>query len=233
MPEIPLRLLIQANGPQALQLNAGNLTVKGVPFKVERLFKHRPANASFGLTGSEWFLATAEPVEKSPWDAAHDGVMHGFGIGLAPGFSYAEPDILHEWPSPYTSEVGMAAMAAAPPCQFRAQDKFWPLAPSFTWFLDDQFSGLRSARQAVDHSHIRIGHIDTGYSEHAVKAKNLNLDLQWNFVEDKVDAHDPGITGFLNQPGHGTGTLGILAGNVLKGLTQQNQNINEFLGGRT
>jgi hypothetical protein len=125
----------------------------------------------------------------------------------------------------------MAALAAAPPCQFRAQDAFWPPAPSFAWFLDDQFSGLRSARQAVDHRHIRIGHIDTGYSDHAVKAKNLNTSLQWNFVEGKEDAHDPGVAGFLNQPGHGTGTLGILAGNTLKGLAQANQNTNEPLGG--
>jgi hypothetical protein len=231
MPDTPLRLLIQASGAQALRLAAGQLNVKGVPFKVERLFKHRPPDASFGITGSDWFLAVAEPAERSSWDAAHDGVMNGFGIGLAPGFSYAEPDILQEWPSPYTSETGMAAMAAAPPCQFRPQDKFWPQAPSFTWFLEDQFSGLRSARKAVDHSHIRIGHIDTGYSDHAVKPKNLNTDLQWNFVEGKADAHDPGITGLLNQPGHGTGTLGILAGNTLKGLTQANQNTNEPLGG--
>ncbi len=231
MPETPVRLLIQASGPDALRLGAGLLNVQGVPFKVERLFKHRQPGASYGMTGSEWFLAVGEPGEKSPWDAAHEGVMNGFGLGLSPGFSYAEPDILHQWPSPYTTETGMAAVAAAPPCQFRPQDTFWPLAPSFTWFLEDQFSGLRSARNAVDHSHIRIGHVDTGYSDHVVKPRNLNTSLQWNFVEGKADAHDPGIEGFLNQPGHGTGTLGILAGNTLQGLTQAYQNTNEPLGG--
>ena len=226
-----LRLIIQAGGPEALRLSSGRLSVQGVPFKVERIFKNRPANASFGMAGSDWFLAVAEPTDRNPWDAAHDGVMNGFGVGLSPGFSYAEPDILHKGVLPYTTEAGMAALSAAPPCQFVPQDTFWPLGPKFAWFLDDQYSGLRSARQAVDHRHIRIGHIDTGYSDHAVRAKNLNLDLQWNFVEGIADAHDPGISGLLNQPGHGTGTQGILAGNILKGLSQPNQNLNEPLGG--
>jgi len=231
MADNTFRLIIQASGPEALRLGGGQLKVQGVTFKVERLFKNRPASSSFGMSGSDWFLAVAEPTDKSPWDAAHDGVMNGFGLGLSPGFSYAEPDILHKGVLPYTTEEGMAALAAAPPCQFSPQDSFWPLAPSFTWFLEDQYSGLRSARNAVDHRHIRIGHIDTGYSDHVVRAKNLNTDLQWNFVEGIADAHDPGIKGFLNQPGHGTGTQGILAGNILKGLTRPNQNTNEPLGG--
>ena len=231
MADTALRLIIQASGSEALQLSTGQMTVQGMPFKVERLFKNSRPRASFGISRSEWFLAVAEPGAANPWDAAHDGVMNGFGMGLTPGFSYAEPDLLQEWPSPYTTAPRMAAMAAAPPCQFQSQDTFWPLAPSFTWFLDDQFSGLRSARNAVDHSHVRIGHIDTGYSDHVIKAKNLNTDLQWNFVDGIADAHDPGIEGLLNQPGHGTGTQGILAGNVLRGLTQVNQNVNEPLGG--
>jgi len=234
MADTRFRLIIQASGPEALRLGAGQLQVQGVSFKVERLFKNRPAGAAFGMSGSDWFLAEAEPAQKNPWDAAHDGVMNGFGIGLSPGFSYAEPDILHKGVSaytPYDNAEGMAALAAAPPCQFAPQDPFWPVAPSFAWFLDDQYSGLRSARNAVDHRHVRIGHVDTGYSDHAIRAKNLNTDLQWNFVEGIADAHDPGIKGLLNQPGHGTGTQGILAGNILKGLTQSNQNTSEALGG--
>ena len=226
-----LRLIVQASGSEAMRLDEGSLKVQGVTFKVERLFKNPRPGAALGMSGSEWFLAVSEPEAKSPWDAAHDGVMNGFGIGLAPGFSYAEPDILHEWPSPFTSEAGMTAMAAAPPCQFMPQDEFWPKAPSFTWFLDDKYSGLRSARNSVAHAQVRIGHIDTGYSDHLVRAKNLNTDLQWNFVEGVADAHDPGIGGFLNYPGHGTGTQGILAGNILKGLSHPNQNTNEPLGG--
>lgn len=231
MADTTFRLIIQASGPEALRLGAGQLRVQGVPFKVERLFKNRPAGAAFGMSGSDWFLAEPAPSDKNPWDAAHDGVMNGFGIGLSPGFSYAEPDILHKGVLPFTTEEGIAALAAAAPCQFVAQDPFWPQAPSFTWFLEDQYSGLRSARNAVDHRNIRIGHVDTGYSDHVVRAKNLNTDLQWNFVEGIADAHDPGIQGFLNQPGHGTGTQGILAGNILQGLTQANQNTNEPLGG--
>src|SRR6187399_99318 len=231
MADNTFRLIIQASGPEALRLGGGLLKVQGMTFKVERLFKNSPASSSFGVSGSDWFLAEAEPTDKSPWDSAHDGVMNGFGLGLSPGFSYAEPDILHKGVLPYTTEEGMAALAAAPPCQFSPQDSFWPLGPGFAWHLGDQYSGLRSARSAVDHRHIRIGHVDTGYSDHVVRAKNLNTDLQWNFVEGIADAHDPGIKGFLNQPGHGTGTQGILAGNILTGLTQQNQNLNEALGG--
>jgi hypothetical protein len=231
MADSTFRLIIQASGTDALRLSTGRLQAQGVSIKVERLFQNRPAGGAFGVSSSDWFLAEAEPSEKNPWDAAHDGVMNGFGIGLSPGFSYAEPDILHKGVLPYTTEAGMAALAAAPPCQFVPQDSFWPLAPSFTWFLEDQYSGLRSARNAVDHRNVRIGHVDTGYSDHVVRAKNLNTNLQWNFVEGIADAHDPGITGFLNQPGHGTGTQGILAGNILQGLTQADQNNNEPLGG--
>lgn len=231
MAESALRLIIQASGPDALRLGTGQLNVQGISFRVERLFKNRPVDGALRASGSDWFLAVSDTGEINPWDAAHRGVMDGFGLGLTPGFSYAEPDLLQEWPSPYNSEVAAAALAAAPPCEFVPQDTFWPQAPSFAWFLDDQFSGLRSARNAVDHRHIRIGHVDTGYSDHVLKAKNLNTDLQWNFVENIADAHDPGIEGFLNQPGHGTGTQAILAGNVLQGLSRSYQNLNEPLGG--
>ena len=38
--------------------------------------------------------------------------------------------------------------------------------------------------------------------------------MERNFIDDgpSADAHDPGNTGPLRSPGHGTGTLSILAG---------------------
>ena len=63
-----------------------------------------------------------------------------------------------------------------------------------------------------------IAHLDTGFDpRHSTLPANLRLDLQRNFVDGEAagDAHDPGINTQdpLDNPGHGTGTLGILAGN--------------------
>ena len=66
-----------------------------------------------------------------------------------------------------------------------------------------------------------IAHLDTGYRQgHSVLPEFLDLNLQRSFVEGDPDpnsAADPDNEGFGNNPGHGTGTLGILAGSLFKG----------------
>jgi len=98
MADSTLRLIIQASGTDALRLGAGRLQVQSVSFKVERLFQNRPAGASFGVSSSDWFLAEAEPSDKNPWDAAHDGVMNGFGVGLSPVI-WKNSLHLYPWPA--------------------------------------------------------------------------------------------------------------------------------------
>lgn len=105
-------------------------------------------------------------------------------------------------------------------------DKDWP---PYTddgdkiWHLSDKFSQLSSAIEEAtkDNPHtVRIAHIDTGYDPTHITYPKENIveHLQRNFVsgENLLDATD--ITpkkAKLRQPGHGAGTLGILAGKAI------------------
>jgi subtilisin family serine protease len=81
---------------------------------------------------------------------------------------------------------------------------------------------------------VRIGHLDTGYDPtHTVIPPGARSNpLQRNFVdgENSQDAHDPRTEGQLLMPGHGTGTLGLLAGNKVR-LTADDGVFNDYLGG--
>src|SRR6185312_10153759 len=108
-------------------------------------------------------------------------------------------------------EEGVAALAAEPPCQFHQQDDKdgVPAGPSFAWHLLDDFSQLQRARDAAGDPgagrRARIGILDTGYDPaHRTRPENLRNDLERNFVEGGNSAADPGNTGLLKNPGHGT-----------------------------
>lgn len=65
---------------------------------------------------------------------------------------------------------------------------------------------------------ITVAHLDTGYTDHdvivAMKAQDrLDTKRAYDFVDRKTDAQDPKPDALWRMPGHGTGTLGILAGN--------------------
>ncbi len=91
------------------------------------------------------------------------------------------------------------------------------------WHLGDDFSQLKTARDEVaklpSKKMVRIAHLDTGYdSAHISLPKKpiIRHDLERNFVDGEEDrwnnAEDPFDSGKLKQPGHGTGTLSVLAG---------------------
>jgi subtilisin family serine protease len=130
-----------------------------------------------------------------------------------------EPDLEQTWP--YVNKAGEKSppvRIAGDDCTVNEPDRSWPAPPDFAWHLDDQFSQLKKAREAVgetgDINKIRICIADTGYDpDHVTRPRLLNERLGYNFVEGNNDARDPGKRGILYNPGHGTGTLGILAGN--------------------
>ena len=68
--------------------------------------------------------------------------------------------------------------------------------------------------------------------EAAVRPLHLRLDLQKNFLDGETpnDASDPGIHGFAKNPGHGTGTIGILAGGSFT-FTNEKYSFSALLGG--
>lgn len=85
-----------------------------------------------------------------------------------------------------------------------------------------------SAPEAVPLSQIRVGHPDTGYTQHPVfgpfgpdgSHPTLRGDLGHNFKEPGAKPLDPFQTGYAGQPGHGTRILSVLAGDsaALKGV---------------
>jgi hypothetical protein len=240
MAQLP-GLLIKTSAAHASSLTSRSFSFGGVQYETEPLFQVAPpVDSRLGLAApQQWFLAhpVSSPAIEHMWDAAHATVQEGFGFTLDAGVSYAEPDMLHEWP--YRNSTGIDfgghAMAAGDLCVFNEQDPFWPRGTEFGWHLNDAHSQLKSARELVGDPagwRVRIGHLDTGYDpDHAAKPLHLNPDLQWNFVENTADAKDPAARGFMKNPGHGTGTIGILAGGKLQGMTRAYQDALGFLGG--
>jgi subtilisin family serine protease len=63
---------------------------------------------------------------------------------------------------------------------------------------------------------IRIGHIDTGYSDHPeLERSALDLSSDYDLIDNDDDARDPLRRAFfavLDSPGHGTATGSVIAG---------------------
>ena len=179
---------------------------------------------------ARWYLAnlgvganTASPAEI--WDMAHDAARQHH--------AYAEPDIGAQWD--YQNQVGFTTGAApGAPCRSDDQSSDFPQGPGFAWHLDA--SQLREARDLVGagSARVRIGIMDTGFDpKHQARPEKLLLDLQRNFVGDgrpDNDAGDPYPRGPFTNPGHGTGTIGLLAGQRLQNMAQPTPD-GDYLGG--
>jgi len=205
-----------------------SLRATAAGFELEPLFTASPPGAVAGgqavapARGAEWYVAhTKENLEgANAWDMAHERLASGLGLGAdIPVF--VEPDLVQQWP--YANPLvrgGQPPLAAADRCVFNDQNQALPRVPgTFAWHLGDNFSQLVAARQSIpveaNGGTIRIAHLDTGYDPaHRTLPRHLRSDLQRNFVgdQDPKDAHDPAVRGLLKNPGHGTGTLSILAG---------------------
>lgn len=164
---------------------------------------------------------SADPGEN-PWDKAYAQLLKSGG---------EEKLIEAEVEGTYTfahkeeaSEEGFESLGSLLP--YDTYDPDWPptghLIPR-VWHLEDDFSELSSAQSHATEQAggiVRIAHIDTGYDpDHITFPKALiRHDLEQSFVKDEEesgDAHDREKDrrgGLIRQPGHGTGTLGILAG---------------------
>jgi hypothetical protein len=217
-------LLVRVPAGAAIGLAAGaprTIRAAGVAFELEPLFR-TPGAAGVGLTaadGAEWHVA--RPVGAvdgaGGWALAHAAVAAAAGMAAgAPVF--VEPDFLQDWPYVNPISTSRALGATGEVCVFNDQDVSLPhVAGRFAWHLDDDFAQLRAARTAAPAgaARIRIAHLDTGYDPaHVTLPADVSLALQRNFVEGQAinDAHDPGERGVLKNPGHGTGTLSLLAG---------------------
>jgi subtilisin family serine protease len=162
---------------------------------------------SASVPADHWLLAkpAAPSQDATPWDSAHaaanaNGYLH-----------YVEPDILHERAAPPPGQLDGGLNADWPPFVSNSDG----LSPG--WHLDAKFAGFDSVRASARGAGVRIAHLDTGYTPgHSSKPRRLRPALGYDYWDDKPDPVDPG-TAFLGvlQPGHGTATLALLAGNAM------------------
>ena len=189
--------------------------------QVEPLFQSIKEKPKVGLAATpQWqMVSTTEEVDQvNGWELCHQ-MMTG-GLGLAPGsVEFAEPDLEQRWIFGTESQSLMAATASCEKAQ--DPDSRLPVGDGFYWFRDQSHSQLQAARDEVGQpaSRVRIAHFDTGYDPtHITKPQFLRTDLQRNFEDgDPNDATDSS-DGAFNNLGHGTGTLGILAGATIDGF---------------
>ena len=185
--------------------------------KVEPLFQSIKPSAKTGITKSaEWQVVTAnsEGAEVNAWDVCHQMVTTGLGVAGLGSAEFAEPDIEQRWV--FGNEL-QHAMAAVSSCEKPDDpDPGLPSGEGFYWFRDAAHSQLQLAREQVGKpaKRVCIAHFDTGYDpKHSTLPQFLLTDLEKNFADDgNTDDATDTSEGVFNQFGHGTGTLGILAG---------------------
>jgi hypothetical protein len=210
------RFLIKASAPVSLGMGAA-------PTPEFPLFP----TATMGAVPepTEWVVAplkSAVGEGQNGWDLAHALLASKASVGGAP-VEFIEPDFMSAYPftrvNPAT--VAFSADEAANTCGQDPPDQDWPDGGSFAWHLGDTFTQLKAARDQVGipaGAKVRIAHLDTGYSPgHEALPEFLRSDQGRNFVEtsNPLSAIDPGVDGFMKNPGHGMGTMGILAGRTI------------------
>src|SRR5271165_6121507 len=218
--------------PQLLVKTTGGVSTTAfraasVDFQLKPLFQSIQQQPGLSATAQpNWFVMSAQSPgdEVNAWDLCHRLLQGGMGFTGAPAVQFAEPDLEQQWI--FGTDVQHAMRLAGDCSTPAAPDARLPAGNGFFWFRDDQHSELETARNAVGQpsDRIRIAHFDTGYDpKHSTKPKFLRTDLQKNFVDDgdPNDAVDHS-SGLFNNLGHGTGTLGLLAGAEVNGV---------FLGG--
>jgi hypothetical protein len=190
-------------------------------FKLEPLFTsigQSQIGTLAATTAPTWHILTPpEPADDThPWDRCHQLLQEGFGIAGVPAPEFAEPDIQQQWlvAPPATLAVALASTCSS----INIQDTNFPVQPDNLWFHDSahgQFAdALAAIGQPAPGGTVRVAHCDTGYyADHHALPANLNHALERNFVDTDrpTDARDDSV-GPLNNFGHGTGTMGVLAG---------------------
>ena len=176
--------------------------------------------SGFGLEATPaWYLAELPDGGPTPWDAAHAQIADQLGVDDS-DVIFAEPDLVQSYPDVNERNKGDQPFALGTDCNPTPQRTEGGRAtgPGFGWHLQDAFSQLGAARDAVAFAdpRTRIAHIDTGYDKtHSARPENILTDLEHNFVDgdgNPNSSQDPNRRAMFDNSGHGTGTSGILAG---------------------
>ena len=188
------------------------------------------AREGFGIDSApQWYLTRLIDGAETPWDQAHARIASQLGIDES-DVLFAEPDLIQSVFLEKSEEnTGSAEFGVGEDCVATSQDGHHGKAKGegFAWHLGHRFTELGKARDAVQFAnrHTRIAHLDTGYNpSHETTPKNILEPLERNFVEGDgnfTNAADPDNHRWvLDNSGHGTGTLSILAG---KGVSEHNE----------
>src|SRR5687768_12205283 len=215
MPNLDRPLLIKLRPTSALRAAESRANLRP-------LYDTPESTAAILGIGAEpqWFLADLPDAAALPWDTAHARVADQLGVAES-DVVFAEPDIVHSIFQEEGQTVSGARLAAVgKDCKkIEQEEKNVAKGPGNAWHLGDEFSQLGKARDAVTFTdpRTRIGQLDTGYTpDHKTLPKGLPHLLERNFVDKDKDstAADPDNRAFpgLDNSGHGTGTLSILAG---------------------
>jgi subtilisin family serine protease len=216
MPSEPTPVLVKLRPSTSLQAAEARADLRP-------LYDPSPEGAFGAAGGPAWFIADLPEGADTPWDLAHARVADQLGVKEG-DVLFAEPDLVHRDVYPDTNEADLAeGFAAGTDCAANPQDarggKAVGPADVFAWHLGDGFSQLGAAREAVAFSapRTRIAHLDTGYYRaHETTPAHLLHDLEKSFVprdRGRNSAEDPDHNLLLfDNSGHGTGTIGILAG---------------------
>ena len=174
-----------------------------------------------------WLLHQPNPTGQHPWDSAHQlvqGKVAGSEQFAAIPAAYAEPDLLNTrtLPPQARAAVAVPAAPAGPPWQATDQlnTNYGPAAGAVfspAWQLDIAYGNFAAAWAYNKGAGIRIAHLDTGYTPgHMSVPRNLLPAQGYNFSENNTNTVDPDMTaGLLYEPGHGTATLALLAGDTI------------------
>jgi hypothetical protein len=154
-----------------------------------------------------------------PWQAAYEEYERRGGQ------QYVEAELQIPIPEERLSPSSPGALAlGAPSCQQKPQSSAAPKGPERGWHLGAQYSQLASAREFAAANNtlgrpVRIAHVDTGYfNGHVSMPAHVLRELSYDFTvaPPKLQADDPGGFGPpLDNRGHGTATLAILAGGAI------------------
>ncbi|HEY4265407.1 MAG TPA: S8/S53 family peptidase, partial [Micropepsaceae bacterium] len=218
------RLLVKARTLSAPRgLAAGRLAFTAKPLMPDI---DRTHTGGLGAAApSQWHEVTLSQWQGSVWDAAH-AFSGSAGLGAAAGVEFVEPDLQQQWL--YDGDRSReTALAAASCAAADAQNKQFPTLPNDDWFRDDGHGEFLAALKALGLNPpvVRVAHLDTGYDPAHLALpeapKQLRTDLARNFVDDPPtsDATDRS-SGVLNNRGHGTGTMSLLAGRDPKDRTK-------------
>jgi hypothetical protein len=152
-------------------------------------------------------------ASDNPWDQAHDMMRRGFALGGGEVVA-AEPEFEQQW-------VGGAQITGCDPMP-QTDKGGVPKGPQDLWHLQAEYAQFLDAQVLVPAdalARVKVAHLDTGYDPaHSARPALLDHAGERSFVhgdKDPLSARDETPTGglpYTRNRGHGTGTIGILAG---------------------